>query len=132
MKTFDADKLVNGIFEEEKERCMLNSLIICLFARKVYDRATIISALNAIGHTITNDDLSAIADRIYRTKLRVKTMLGYDQTKIQLPKRFFQTPSMTGQLEESVAYVLTSQTLPTQCHLTYWKSMALGYKLLAL
>ena len=29
-------------------------------------------------------------------------------------------------------YMLTSQTLPTQCHLTYKKSMALGYKLLAL
>ena len=28
--------------------------------------------------------------------------------------------------------MLTSQTLPTQCHLTYKKSMALGYKLLAL
>ena len=28
--------------------------------------------------------------------------------------------------------LLTSQTLPTQCHLTYKKSMALGYKLLAL
>lgn len=106
MKTFDADKLVNGIFEEEKERCMLNSLIICLFARKVYDRATIISALNAIGHTITNEDLTEISERIYRTKLRVKEMLGYDQTKIQLPKRFFQTPSMTGQLDEAVAYDL--------------------------
>lgn len=106
MKTFDADALVNGIFEEEKERCMLNSLIICLFARKVYDRATILSALNAIGHNLTNEDLTAIAERIYRTKLRVKEMLGYDQTKIQLPKRFFQTPSMTGQLEEAVAYDL--------------------------
>lgn len=106
MKTFDPEKLVNGIFEEEKERCMLNSLIICLFARKVYDRATIIAALNAIGHTVTDEDLTAIAERIYRTKIRVKTMLGYDQTKVQLPKRFFQTPSMTGQLDESVAYDL--------------------------
>lgn len=106
MKTFDPDALVDGIFNEEKERGMLNSLIICLFARKVYDRETILSALNAIGYDLTDEDLTAIADRIYRTKLRVKEMLGYDQTKIQLPKRFFQTPSMTGHLEEDVAYDL--------------------------
>jgi len=31
-----------------------------------------------------------------------------------------------------VSLLLTSQTLPTQCHLTYKKSMALGYELLAL
>ncbi len=106
MKVLDKEAMVNMIFEEEKERCMLNSLIICLFARKVYDRQTILSALDAIGNPLTNDDLSAIAARIYKTKLRVKAMLGYDQTKVVLPKRFFQTPSMNGQLEEAVAYEL--------------------------
>lgn len=106
MKKFDKEALVNGLFEEEKERCMLNSLIICLFARKVYTRETILAALNTIGYDLTNDDLSAIADRIYRTKTRVKAMLGYDQSKVVIPKRFFQTPSMTGQLDEAVAYEL--------------------------
>lgn len=105
-KKFDKEGLVDFIFEEEKERCMLNSLVICLFARKVYDRETILKALNALGHELTNDDLTAIAARIYKTKLRVKEKLGYDQTKISIPKRYFQTPSMTGQLEEDVAYEL--------------------------
>ena len=106
LKPFDKEVVVEKIFEEEKERCLLNSLIICLFARKVYDRETILSALNVIGHDLTNDDLTAIADRIYRTKIRVKDMLGFDQRSVKIPKRYFQTPSMTGQLEESVAYEL--------------------------
>ena len=106
MKTFDADLMVEKLFDEEVERCMLNSLIICLFARKVYDRATIIEALGAIGRTVTDDELSEIAKRIYRTKIRVKRMLGYDDYKVILPKRFFQTPSMSGQLDEAVAYDL--------------------------
>lgn len=106
MKKFDKTELVNKIFDEEKERCLLNSLIICLFARKVYTRETILSALNVIGHDYTDEDLTAIADRVYRTKLRVKEMLGYDQTKIKIPKRYFQTPSMTGLLKEEVAYEL--------------------------
>lgn len=106
MGQLDKEGLVNSIFNEEKERCMLNSLVICLFARKVYDRETILSALNAIGHNLTNDDLTAIADRIYRTKLRVKEMLGYDQSTVQIPKRFFKTPTMNGLLDEEVALEL--------------------------
>jgi aldehyde:ferredoxin oxidoreductase len=106
MKVFDPDVMVDKLFEEEVERCMLNSLIICLFARKVYDRQTIVDALGAIGRSTTNEELTEIAKRIYRTKIRVKRMLGYDDYNVTLPKRLFQTPSMTGQLEESVAYDL--------------------------
>lgn len=106
MKEFNKEKLVEGVFAEEKERCMLNSLIICLFARKVYDRKTILAALNSIGNSYTDEDLTAIGDRIYKTKLRIKKALGFDQTGVKLPKRLFQTPSLSGQLDENTAYEL--------------------------
>lgn len=100
----DKEKIVDGIFNEERERCMLNSLTICLFARKVYDRKTILSALNAIGHELTDEDLTAIADRIYRTKLRIKELMGFKLKNVKLPKRFFETPGLWGKLDESTAY----------------------------
>lgn len=106
MGKLDKDKIIEGIFNEEKERCMLNSLTICLFARKVYDRKTILSALNAIGYEYTDEDLTAIADRVYKTKLRIKDMLGFDLMKVRLPKRFFETPSLWGKLDEGIAYEL--------------------------
>jgi aldehyde:ferredoxin oxidoreductase len=106
MKEFNKEKLVEAVFAEEKERCMLNSLIICLFARKVYDRKTILAALNSIGNSYTDEDLTAIGERIYRTKLRIKKSLGFDQMKVKLPKRLFETPGLNGLLEESVAYEL--------------------------
>lgn len=106
MKVLDKQKLVDAIFAEEKERCVLNSLVICLFARKVYDRPTILAALNSIGHNLTDEDLTAIGERIYRTKLRIKKSLGFNQLEVKLPKRFFETPSMTGELDEKIAYEL--------------------------
>ena len=106
MKEFDKNKIVQALFDEELERCMLNSLIICLFARKVYTRETVISALNAIGHNVTTEDLTAIAERIYRTKLRIKKSLGFDLAQVKLPKRLFETVSMSGQLDEKTAYEL--------------------------
>ncbi len=106
MKDLDKEKIVEGLFNEEKERCMLNSLTICLFARKVYDRKTILSALNAIGYEFADEDLTAIANRIYKTKLRIKGMLGFDLSSVKLPKRLFETPSLWGTLDEGIAYEL--------------------------
>jgi aldehyde:ferredoxin oxidoreductase len=106
MKEFNKEKLVDAIFAEEKERCMLNSLIICLFARKVYDRKTIIAALNSIGYAITDEELTAIGDRIYKTKLRIKKALGFKLADVKLPKRLFETPSLSGQLDEGISYEL--------------------------
>jgi len=106
MKEFDKDKLVNAIFEEEKERCLLNSLVICLFARKVYDRKTILAVLDSIGLKYTEEELTAIAERIYKAKIRIKKSLGFNQMDVKLPKRFFETQSASGLLNEKTAYEL--------------------------
>ena len=104
LKEFDEDKIVNDIFVEECERNITNSLVMCLFARKIYDRQTILNALNSIGWNLTDDDLDAIAKRIYRVKLEIKRDMGFVQKDVKLPKRFFRTPSMTGLMDEATAY----------------------------
>lgn len=106
MKELNKEKLIDSLFAEEKERCMLNSLIICLFARKVYDRKTINAALDSIGLNYSDEELTAFGERIYKTKLRIKEMLGYDQKSVRLPKRLFETPSLSGQLDEKTAQEL--------------------------
>ncbi len=102
MKVFDKEKMVDAIFNEEVERCLLNSLVICLFSRKVYDRDTIRSVLDVIELPYTDEELDAIAKRILRTKMRIKKAYGFRQEDIRLPKRFFETPSMNGRLDEAV------------------------------
>lgn len=103
------EALVDAVFNEEIERCLLNSLIACLFARKIYDKPTILSALNSIGYNYTEEDLAAIARNIYRTKLRIKSMMGYKQTEIRLPKRFFETPGFGTQIDEGVMREMIEQ-----------------------
>lgn len=109
MKDLNIDEMVDSLLKEEVERCMLNSLIICLFARKVYDRKTILSAFKAIGENMTDEELTAVARRNYATKLRIKKALGFDLKDIKLPKRFFKTPSMRGMLDEKVAYEIVDK-----------------------
>jgi aldehyde:ferredoxin oxidoreductase len=99
----DPAHMAEKLMEEEIERCMLNSLVMCLFARKVYDRETLRRALAAIGRDLSDEDLTAIAKRNYATKLRIKKALGFDWGSIRLPKRYFETPSAYGLLDEGVA-----------------------------
>lgn len=102
--TKDAEFISAAILKEELERCMLNSLTICLFARKVYDRKTILSAFAGVGQEMTDEDLTNAALRIYKTKLRIKKALSFDLSNVRFSKRFFETPSMNGNLEEDAAY----------------------------
>lgn len=103
-KTFEVDAMASKLFKEEVDRCLTNSLIMCLFARKVYDPDTILTALNSIGYNLNKDDLSAIAERIYATKIQVKRAMGFNQTDVKFPRRFFETPSMRSLMDEDAAY----------------------------
>lgn len=101
---FNKEKWVEALYKEELERCMLNSLTICLFARKVYDRETILMALKSIGWDMTDEELTEIGKRIYKTKLRIKESMGFDVENVKLPNRYFETESMNGVLDKDVAY----------------------------
>jgi aldehyde:ferredoxin oxidoreductase len=103
-RTLDGPKLVGDLFDEEIKRCVLNSLVICLFARNVYDNETIVKALDAIGIEGYDDArLGEVGRRIYATKLRVKDKLGFDLTDVQISRRVFETPAMGEVLDKGAA-----------------------------
>ncbi|MGE5372100.1 MAG: aldehyde ferredoxin oxidoreductase N-terminal domain-containing protein [Solirubrobacterales bacterium] len=97
----DPEGFVKAIFDEEVARCVMNSLVICLFARNVYDLPTVEQALHAIGIERNVQELEELGRRIYRLKLSVKQKLGFDFKALRFPKRFFETQSLNGQLEAS-------------------------------
>jgi len=103
---FDKQALVDSVFDEEVKRCVLNSLIICLFARNVYDNATILSALDAVNAvepgSLNDEYLEQLGLRIYKTKLKIKKALDFDLSKIQISKRVFVTPAMKEILDENL------------------------------
>jgi len=98
-KELNDEEIVDYLIKEEKERCMLTSLVICLFARKVYDRETVLRALNSIGIPFTNDDLTKTAEETFFTRLRIKQKLGYSLEN----ERFLRGPLNTyalGKMDE--------------------------------
>jgi aldehyde:ferredoxin oxidoreductase len=99
----DKEKLVELLIKEEIERNIYNCLVICLFARKVYDIETIVKAFNAIGIKTTAEELYNVGKRIFAMKIAIKKKLGFEYRNIQFPKRYFETKTPHGQLDESIA-----------------------------
>jgi aldehyde:ferredoxin oxidoreductase len=105
MQEFNKEELVAKLIAEEIERCMLTSLHICLFARKIYgDKALVSEALASIGVKKTPEELTAVGEKIWRLKNRLKKEMGFDLSRLTFPKRFFETPSMNGKLDEKTAH----------------------------
>ncbi len=104
MQDLDKKKLVESLITEEIDRCMLTSLHICLFARKIYgDKDLITEALASIGIKTSPNELTAKGETIWRLKNKLKRDMGFDFKKLSFPKRFFETPSMNGKLDEKTA-----------------------------
>jgi aldehyde:ferredoxin oxidoreductase len=90
--------IVDKLVKEEEERCMFTSLVVCLFARKLYDMDLVVRALAALGMPRTAEELTAIGANIYKKKMELKRAFGYDFKNLAIPERFFQTESYRGML----------------------------------
>ncbi|SKA89371.1 aldehyde:ferredoxin oxidoreductase [Caloramator quimbayensis] len=103
------EEIVQKIFEEEIERNILTSLVICLFARKVYKRDIILEALDSIGIKTTNEELTKSGREILKLKYDIKRKLGYSLDSKKIPERFFKTRSFNGKLDSTKAYKMVKK-----------------------
>lgn len=108
IKELDKDKLIDDLIREEIERNIQNCLVLCLFSRKIYDFNTIENALGAIGIQYNTKQLMDLGKEIFKMKVSLKRKLGYNYDTITFPKRFFETETMHGKLDESIAKELLS------------------------
>ncbi|NLU49475.1 MAG: aldehyde:ferredoxin oxidoreductase [Syntrophomonadaceae bacterium] len=96
----DIPGFVSAIFEEELNRCVTNCLVMCLFARAVYEFPIIVRALKSVGIEKSEEELRELGREVYRNKIRVKQKMGFDFKKLRFPKRFFETECLHGRLNE--------------------------------
>ncbi len=93
------EDIVDELVKEEIYRCVLNSLSVCLFARKVYDMDTTVKCLSSMGIQKTPEELLETGKKILKLKIETKKRLGFKYEKVRIPERFYETASMNGQLD---------------------------------
>jgi aldehyde:ferredoxin oxidoreductase len=76
------------LYEESVWRMVCNSLVICLFARKIYDSETILEGLHLLGMDHFDEELLLkTAKKIHSMKIRLKQNSGFDFDKLYFPER---------------------------------------------
>jgi len=94
------EELVETLLTEERWRQILSSLVVCFFARGIFQPDIVSKALHLAGFDLAPEDLCRIGEEIHREKYRFKTREGFSLDKLRLPRRIFETPSPVGKLDE--------------------------------
>lgn len=98
LELYTDEGIIDRIIADEAERIVQTSTAICLFARGVYDLETISRALGSVGIERSAGDLRALGERIYWQRVRLRKRLGFEARLEDVPQRFFETPTLRGQL----------------------------------
>jgi len=95
------ESVAESLIEEERWRQVLTSLVICLFARKVYDEETVLDALATTGFEWDEEALERLGTDTLRLKYAFKNREGFALDDLRIPKRILETPAPAGDFDES-------------------------------
>ncbi len=96
--TIDPVEAVKALIKEEAWRCVLESCGVCLFARDIYGKHTVLEALNAIGFNYDDEGLERVGRLIYGLKYKFKFREGFEFQSLKIPNRIFETPTANGRI----------------------------------
>ncbi len=94
------EELAKKLVWEEARRQILSSLVVCFFARGLYDLETISRALATLGVERTPEELEALGLQILRRKYAFKVREGFELEGLPIPKRVVEAPTPSGRVEE--------------------------------
>ncbi len=85
-------------------RMVMNSLIVCLFARGVYDETVILQGLDALGLSWDGPGLEKLGERALARKYEWKRLCGFDPEAVRMPEKMYSVQTSTGMIgRESLA-----------------------------
>ncbi len=93
------DELAEALLQEERWRQVLTSLVVCLFARNVYNAETVIQALAPLGYACSAEDLERMGAETLRAKYAFKEREGFCLETLRIPERITETLSPRGQVD---------------------------------
>ncbi len=100
-KSISAKEIGKKLWEEDVWRTVLNSLVVCLFARPVFTPDVVLSSLGALGETRTIEELKQIGEEVFHLRMKFKIQEGYDLENLNPPERLLERISSVGRVEKS-------------------------------
>lgn len=101
MKSLSPQEIVDKLIEEESWRQILSSLVVCYFARGIYEPNIVKKALIPLGYESDEEKLRELGRRIYEEKQTLKALLGFKPSEIRIPERIFEVPTFHGLIDKN-------------------------------
>ena len=101
-KEMTPEETVDKLLEEESWRQVLSSLVICFFARGIFDPETVSNLLAITGHDLSVNDLNKFGRMVHKLKYEFKEREGFTYEKLRIPNRIYETPSARGTVDEKI------------------------------
>ena len=98
-KDKDVGKAIDFFMEDEAQRCVLTSLVACLFARKAYSMERCQESLASLGMQREADGLHESAVWIQKKRWQLKFATGFVPENAQIPKRFTEITTWKGGID---------------------------------
>ncbi|MCU0564637.1 MAG: aldehyde ferredoxin oxidoreductase [Desulfobacterales bacterium] len=98
-KEKDVAKAVDFLVADEAGRCLLTSMVACLFARGVYTEARLAEALASVGYAALAAATGPLSTHIQRERWRVRVATGYRPENVPIPKRFREVVTWKGPID---------------------------------
>jgi aldehyde:ferredoxin oxidoreductase len=98
----DADRVLEELRKENEWRYVLTSLVVCLFARRIYTQRRVVEALKAVGIERSVKELERLGANVYKRAFEFKFREGFAFDKLKLPRRMFESATANGKLDEAV------------------------------
>ena len=104
-KPLPVEEQVAQQVKEAQWRMIINSLVVCLFARGVYDIDIVVKGLNALSLDWTKEKIDELGVKMLRRKNEWRQLCGFDPDKLEIPKKMLHVRSANGRMtEESLRY----------------------------
>ena len=95
----DVQAAVDFLLVDEASRCLLTSMVSCLFARSVYTEDVLADCLRAAGYGNLADNQATLGDDIRRRRWRLRFASGFRPEAITLAKRFYKIETWKGPID---------------------------------
>ncbi len=88
--------VAEALLKEERWRQVLSGLVVCFFARNIYQPQVVSKALASAGFALGADDLTRLGADILRAKHAFKRREGFRLADLRIPQRILDTPTPLG------------------------------------
>ncbi|MEM3383233.1 MAG: aldehyde ferredoxin oxidoreductase C-terminal domain-containing protein [Nitrososphaerales archaeon] len=101
MKNLSPQEMVDKLIEEESWRQILSSLVVCYFARGIYEPRIVKKTLSTLGYELDDEKLKELGKRIYEEKQALKASQGFKPDELRVPERIFEVPTFHGLIDKN-------------------------------